>query len=630
MCRLKRLLRKCKFLDMYFQNICCDSFYRVSSHLNPTYLFALAFSLSWPDSFVARDVCAGHAVVGELPEFGIFRKADVQAVLGINDLKLSNEEWNTSCLRRPPPPAEEAEVIWRKSCEEKDRGLIEGWYSAKDLDEMFGANNWRAMVRFAIYQEAHRSWRCIDNGKSNRLNDCVTMLERIHTTTPEVGYNIARHFRWRLGPLRGRRALRAAARDLKSAYRQFCVKPSDLPFSIIVVWDIERKRWCFGILHALAFGESSAVLQFNRHPCLLTALARRWFAIPVCHYFDDFRLMDPVFANESGTDTFDYLSQLLGYRFDPDKSTSLSMDGVFLGGAESLAMQHLDIISVSPEAQRLERLLRDLRRFLDSQALTVKGARSTRGRVQAMCRYTVGRVGRGCLHALSHYETAQSPLPPEIVDELDFHLRLLSLGLWRTIPISPAMRCEATMYTDASCEPEGTGLRVACCWWLVADGCRRGGVLVLPQRVKDAFRGHKTLITQGEAFAPLFALWFMSEHVIDTDILLFVDNLDVVSALCGGGSSNFNIGGIIHATNFALARLRASLWTEHVQSKSNCSDGGSREAGVRCHIAAQCGVDLRTYEYPSSWPSDMRRLDVSLWLSILSSVGHFGVASQSG
>ena len=73
--------------------------------------------------------------------------------------------------------------------------------------------------------------------------------------------------------------------------------------------------------------------------------------------------------------TFDGLSDLIGYLFDAGKSTSLSVEGVFLGGVESLALQHLDVISVRPEEQRLERLLRDFRGFLDSQTLTVKEAR---------------------------------------------------------------------------------------------------------------------------------------------------------------------------------------------------------------------------------------------------------------
>ena len=117
----------------------------------------------------------------------------------------------------------------------------------------------------------------------------------------------------------------------------------------------------------------------------------------------------------------------------------------------------------------------------------------------------------------------------------------------------------------------------------------------------------------------MLALWFHGEHVVDTDILLFVDNLGVVSTLCGGSSSNFGIGGIIHATNSSLARRKASLWIEHVQSKSNCSDGGSREEGVACHMAAKCGVALHTFEFPSRWPVDMQRLDASLWLGLLSS-----------
>ena len=175
------------------------------------------------------------------------------------------------------------------------------------------------------------------------------------------------------------------------------------------------------------------------------------------------------------------------------------------------------------------------------------------------------------------------------------------------------------MHTDANCEPSGDSFRVVCCWWLVTGEVRTGGVLTLPAEVITTFGNRKTLIAQGEAFAPLLALWFHGEHVVNTDILLFVDNQGVVSMLCGGSLSNLGIGGIIHTTNFLLARRKTSLWTEHVQSTSSCLDGGSREEGVACHMAAKCGVALHTFEFPSRWPVDMQRLDASLWLGFLSS-----------
>ena len=87
------------------------------------------------------------------------------------------------------------------------------------------------------------------------------------------------------------------------------------------------------------------------------------------------------------------------------------------------------------------------------------------------------------------------------------------------------------MYTDASCEPSGDSFRVICCWWLVAGEVRTGGVEKLPAEVMATFGERKTLIGQWGSFAPLLFLWFHGEHVVDTNILLLVDSLGVVSML---------------------------------------------------------------------------------------------------
>eukprot|EP00973_Karenia_brevis_P075139 10438828-Karenia_brevis.AAC.1 len=72
---------------------------------------------------------------------------------------------------------------------------------------------------------------------------------------------------------------------MKSAYRQLPVAQDQQRFSMIAIWHVHRKCWVFGELHAMAFG---------------VAVARRWLAIPVISYFDDFRITDIEEAKGSG------------------------------------------------------------------------------------------------------------------------------------------------------------------------------------------------------------------------------------------------------------------------------------------------------------------------------------------
>ena len=90
------------------------------------------------------------------------------------------------------------------------------------------------------------------------------------------------------GPLRGRYSPRSSTQDMKSAYRQLGVRDDCRQYHITALYDQVVKSWRFGLLHGLAFGLSAAVLEFNRVPEHLVAVARRWLALPVIHFYDDF------------------------------------------------------------------------------------------------------------------------------------------------------------------------------------------------------------------------------------------------------------------------------------------------------------------------------------------------------
>ena len=64
-------------------------------------------------------------------------------------------------------------------------------------------------------------------------------------------------------PLSGDCAPRASSKDTKGTYRQCNVSPEQLCYSAIYVGNVEAGQWMFAILCGLAFGLTSAVIQFN-------------------------------------------------------------------------------------------------------------------------------------------------------------------------------------------------------------------------------------------------------------------------------------------------------------------------------------------------------------------------------
>ena len=106
---------------------------------------------------------------------------------------------------------------------------------------------------------------------------------------------------------------------MKAAYKQIPIESQQSAYVVITVVDMATNRWRFVITRALLFGLSGAVLLFNRVPAMIVAIARRWLAIAVHNFFDDFRIV--VFASEGGSSEIDFnaLVKYLGWRFDDEK-----------------------------------------------------------------------------------------------------------------------------------------------------------------------------------------------------------------------------------------------------------------------------------------------------------------------
>jgi hypothetical protein len=114
--------------------------------------------------------------------------------------------------------------------------------------------------------------------------------------------------------------IKASSMDMWKAYKHFAVHPDELPLNIIEIVDPTSLRSCFCISFVMVFGKTGAVLQFDRCPVFLTALARRLLAVRSQHFFDDFRLTDPTIGDDSARTCFSKLADLLGFKFDPSKT----------------------------------------------------------------------------------------------------------------------------------------------------------------------------------------------------------------------------------------------------------------------------------------------------------------------
>jgi len=95
--------------------------------------------------------------------------------------------------------------------------------------------------------------------------------------------------------------------------------------------------------------------------------------------------------------------------------------------------------------------------------------------------------------------------------------------------------------------------------------------------------------------------------------LWFIDNLGVLSCLCNGSSTVADISCIVHATLLAVAGLRSAVWWEHVDSKANLADGGTRGSA---RFAEALGIPLTARAVPP-WPLSPLAASPDAWLQWL-------------
>ena len=115
----------------------------------------------------------------------------------------------------------------------------------------------------------------------------------------------------------------------------------------------------------------------------------------------------------------------------------------------------------------------------------------------------------------------------------------------------------------------------------------------------------------GELVAPFVALLFHAKKLAGARLLVFVGNLGVRSAVVSGRCAVLDMNSAVGGFHLLLARLRITAWWEHVDSKANPTDGGSR-LGVACPIAKRLGFRLEERAFPR-WPADVSAFAPSDW-----------------
>ena len=155
---------------------------QVSGSVHVVFLAMLVIMIMWPHRALPTRFIFGFDVMGAIEETRIFRSVHTSAELSPDELLSTAGAWHDEIFSSKPCPR--AALIFEKTSAEVDCGQLSRFYDRWELDEIFGRNGWRGVIRFATFQSG--KWRMIDDGKRSKHNLAQSLMEKIHTIPIEL------------------------------------------------------------------------------------------------------------------------------------------------------------------------------------------------------------------------------------------------------------------------------------------------------------------------------------------------------------------------------------------------------------------------------------------------------------
>ena len=622
------------------------------SGMNLAFMAAFIDAVGWPDVDAVRCFVEGFPIVGDIPDSGLFRPLLRPATVQLDSFTPeSNGAWASDLaksLARGAASAEgddlaalrELESVTRK---EACAGYVRGPYSRGRLDAILGAGLWRAMRRFGVWQGEGdaRKLRAIDNARGALLSLAATTYETLHCITlffvVLVVGGFARACAQRRVPFP---PLRIGLDDMRAAYRRI---PVNAPwYTVFALWSFVRRAVVYYYLPGHNFGFGTAVLNFNRFPHLMCAMARVLFAVPCAHFFDDYVIVDAAAGGASGQEALAEAHALVGQELEPKKRKPMASGNVALGQHVDVSRAHVDqTVTVSPLRQRCRNILAALRAARQRNHLSTGEAARVRGKLGWVLSAAFGRVGRAATQPLTEREYAlpgtDRSWSAALDGMLEFYevllgedaegsLRLPSLVVsavrWAGRPIvvySDAMFRRVGGRWASSADPslaadllrDARGRPFSRVGFTVFVPGRRPVVAraVLPEWVyaylsADAF----TLIQQAELIAAVGVYRTLASDLSGTAAVHFVDNTGALSNLIHGYASRPDCARLANAFHLGLAAMGTKVWLEWVPSKANVADLPSRDDDLALLEALEAagfeeGFEEVDFEFPpaESW-----------------------------
>lgn len=562
----------------------------------------IAHEIEWEDSHVHKELREGFMLTGTPNASNIFKKEVQPCQIDNAELMTKAATLKSTLLSKigkagANPHCQE---LYNITCEEaSEKKWLDGPFLPGEVDDMIG-QSWIPLRRFAIMQK--QKIRAIDDCSENCLNDAFTSVEKISLVAMQhiiwSAVVLMRHCLYHThvqlrlssgetlcGPVHKAwlehegNCLRSLTIDLKSAYKQLAVNPSEVKKAVVtLLCPSDLRPRCF-LMRTLPFGAKAAVYHFNRVARLLWAIGCDLHLI-WSNYFDDYPLLSHQLLESSTISTAKLLMKLLGYKIAEDKLNDFSAVTEMLGVELNLGVHGK--VQIQNKKSRQVEVASAINEILQGNGVKCDLLPSLLGRLQFADLRIFGSAGKLAMADIRQYASASDksvvPLTDEMAVAFKFLKQRICSGKPRAIAVEPPSR-PVLVFTDGAYEP-GDALGDATI----------GGVIIVPGVAVEVFgaavpealleewkaAGKEHLIGQTELYAVVVARLLWKEYLDDARFILFEDNHAVMHSLIKGTARDMRWRRLMLAYEKHDADRPAYAWYARVPSASNIADPPSR------------------------------------------------------
>ena len=554
---------------------------KLGTKINTLLMERVQTLLDIEDKLVPNLCLQGMRITGRAHESPFFEKLEVPPIMSWETFLSGSEERSRAMIRRVEYMARRgspqlAQAIWEKTQKEVQAGTMGPAMTLEEAQSLYPGRI-QVTPSFGLEQGIDASgapkFRRIDDHSASGVNMAAYRLQKVPMAMVDYVGVLVRALAQQTDQIS------LATEDMKSAYRQIPLAPADVRFALTAVCNPISSQVDLREMYGQPFGAGHAVPNFCRVAEWIARLLQKLYYILVDHFFDDFFVVEPEITIQSAIACLKESFNLLGFQLDPEKSQPPSELCSILGVVFCTQTLHQQrIITVHAKETRVAFLKEAIEKIFQNRRISPHQAASLVGKFQFLCSTLFGKVGRCCTGALRRRQYASYPteiLTQELEQALELMRKFLSESPSRELRIHhPA---PVLLYTDASDVPERIPQRAVGAYIFdPLDKFQAYTAWAVPDSVVARWLQRKSFMGQLELLAAPIAFQTWATRLQSRSIIHFCDNDSASASLIKGYSPKVDSSSLVGDFWLLVARSRAFVYIDRVESKSNLADGPSR------------------------------------------------------